>query len=51
MSLQQLKEEQHRKLLKRQNVNHSDIDINRRNQEIETTDSFTYLGCIITKDQ
>ncbi len=51
MSLQQLKEDQHRKVLKGQNVNHSDKDINIRNQKIETTDSFTYLGCPITKDQ
>jgi hypothetical protein len=51
MSLQQLKEDQHRKVLKGQNVNHSDININIRNQKIETADSFTYLGCTITKDQ
>lgn len=51
MSLQQLKEDQHRKVLKGQNVNCTDIDINIRNQKIETADSFTYLGCIITNDQ
>jgi hypothetical protein len=51
MSLQQLKEDQHRKVLKGQNINHSDIDINIRNQKIETTDSFTYLGCTISKNQ
>ncbi|CAF4230155.1 unnamed protein product [Rotaria magnacalcarata] len=51
MSLQQLKEDQHRKVLKGQNVNYTDIDINIRNQKIETAVSFTYLGCIITNDQ
>ena len=51
ISLQQLEEDQHRKVLKGQNVNHSDIDINIRNQKIETTDSFTYLGCTVTNDQ
>ncbi len=51
MSLQQLKEDHHRRVLKGQNVNHVDIDINIRNQKIETVDSFTYLGCTITKDQ
>jgi hypothetical protein len=51
MSLQQLKEDQNRKVLKGQNINHKNIDINIRNQKIETVDSFTYLGCTITKDQ
>ena len=52
MSLQQLKEDQHRKVLKGQVINYdNDININIRNQKIETVDSFTYLGCTITKDQ
>jgi hypothetical protein len=52
MSLQQLKEDQHRKVLKGQVINYDDdININIRNQKIETADSFTYLGCTITKDQ
>jgi hypothetical protein len=52
MSLKQLKEDQHRKVLKGQNINYDDdININIRNQKIETADSFTYLGCTITKDQ
>ena len=52
MSLQQLKEDQHRKVLKGQVINHDhDININIRNQKIEAVDSFTYLGCTVTKDQ
>ena len=52
MSLDQLKEDQHKKVLKRQIINYDDdINIDVRNQKIETTDSFTYLGCTITKDQ
>jgi hypothetical protein len=52
MSLQQLKEDQHRKVLKGQVINYDDdININIRNQKIETADSFTYLGCTMTKDQ
>jgi hypothetical protein len=44
MSLKQLKEDQYRKVLKGQNVNYTCIDINIRNQKIETADSFTYFG-------
>ena len=52
MSLLQLKEDQHRKVLKGQVINYDDdININIRNQKIETVDSFTYLGCTVTKDQ
>ena len=51
MSLQQLKQDQHRKALKGQNVNQDDIDIIIRKQKIAMTDSFTYLGCTITNDQ
>jgi hypothetical protein len=51
MSLQQLKEDQHKKVLKGQNVNYTDIDIKIRNQRIETADSYTCLSCTITKDQ
>jgi hypothetical protein len=52
MSLQQPKEDHHRKVLKGQVINcDNDININIRNQKIETADSFTYLGCTITKDQ
>ena len=52
MSLQQLKEDQNKKVLKGQVINYdNDININIRNQKIETADSFTYLGCTITKDQ
>ncbi|CAM4830075.1 unnamed protein product [Rotaria magnacalcarata] len=51
MTLQQLKEDQHGKVLKGQEVDHPNIDINIRNQKIETVDSFTYLGCTITRDQ
>ncbi len=51
MSLQQLEKNQHNKVLKGQKVTDVDIDINIRNQKIETADSFTYLGCTITKDQ
>ena len=52
MSLKQLKEDQHRKVLIGQNINYDDdINISIRNQKIESVDSFTYLGCTITKDQ
>ncbi|CAF4518527.1 unnamed protein product [Rotaria magnacalcarata] len=51
MTLQQLKEDQHGKVLKGQEVNHPNININIRNQKIETVDSFTYLRCTITRDQ
>jgi hypothetical protein len=51
MSLQQLEEDQHRKVLKGRNIIHKDIDIIIRNQKIETVDSFIYLGCTITKDE
>ncbi|CAF1670975.1 unnamed protein product [Rotaria magnacalcarata] len=50
-TLQQLKKDQHGKVLKGQEVDHPNIDINIRNQKIETVDSFTYLGCTITRDQ
>ncbi|CAF4045409.1 unnamed protein product, partial [Rotaria magnacalcarata] len=51
MTLQQLKEDQHGKVLKGHEVDHPNIDINIQNQKIETVDSFTYLGCTITRDQ
>ena len=52
MSLKQLKENQHRKVLLGQDVNYdNDININIRNQKIEVAETFTYLGCTITKDQ
>ena len=51
MSLQQLKQDQHRKALKGQNVNQDDIDIIIRKQKIAMTDSFTYLVCTVTNDQ
>jgi hypothetical protein len=52
MSLKQLKEDHHRKVLIGQDINYDkDININIRNQKIESADSFTYLGCTITKDQ
>jgi len=38
-------------VLKGQKVTDVDIDINIRNQKIATANSFTYLGCTITKDQ
>ena len=51
MSLQQLKQDQHRKALKGQNVNQDDIDVIIRKQKIAMTDSFTYLVCTVTNDQ
>lgn len=51
MSLQQLEEDQHRKILKGKIIKDYDIDICIRNQKIETADSFTYLGCTVTNDQ
>ena len=48
--LQQLKEDQHRKVLKRQKVNHDDVDISIRKQKIKITDSSMYLGCTVTND-
>jgi hypothetical protein len=51
MALQQFEEGQNRKVLKNLEVNHPIIDLNIRNQSIETVDSFTYLGCNVTKNQ
>ena len=35
-----------------QDINYDDdLDINIRNEKIEIADSFTYLGCTVTKDQ
>ena len=51
ISLQQLKENQHHQVLKGQHITNDNIDINIRNEKMETVDSFTYLGCTITQDQ
>ena len=52
MSLDQLKEDQHKTVLKRQIIDYdNDINIDIRNQKIEITKFFTYLGCTITKEQ
>jgi hypothetical protein len=50
MSLQQLKEN-NGKCLRNQEVDLPKIDITIRNQQIETVDSFTYLGCFLSRDQ
>ncbi|CAF1490575.1 unnamed protein product [Rotaria magnacalcarata] len=51
VTTQQLQEDQHRKVLRGQNINYTDMDISIRNQNIETADAFTYLGCTITNEQ
>jgi hypothetical protein len=51
MTLEQFEEDQNRKVLKNQEVKHTDIDLTIRNQKVETVDSFTYLGCNVTRDQ
>ena len=52
MSLKQLKKNQQKQVSIGQNINYNDnININVRNQNIETVDTFTYLGCTITNDQ
>ncbi|CAF4285898.1 unnamed protein product, partial [Adineta steineri] len=51
MTLQQYEEDQMRKVLKNLEVNHPIIDLNIRNQKIDNVDSFTYLGCNVTRDQ
>ncbi len=51
MTLQQYEKDQNRKVLKQNEVIFPDIDITIRNQKIETVESFTYLGCNITRDQ
>ena len=52
ISLKQLKEDQHKRVLIGQNINCiDDISINIRNQKVETVDSFAYLGCTITNNQ
>ncbi len=50
MSLQHFKQDIHGKILKNQEVDQPDIDIIIRNQKIETTNSFCYLGCVISRD-
>ncbi|CAF2069980.1 unnamed protein product [Rotaria magnacalcarata] len=50
MSLQQLQENQYRKVLRGQNANYTDININIRSQKIETADALAYLDCTITND-
>ncbi|CAF2588534.1 unnamed protein product [Rotaria sp. Silwood2] len=50
-TLQQFEENQNRKILKQNEMIFPDIDITIRNQKIEIAESFTYLGCNITRDQ
>jgi hypothetical protein len=51
MSIQQFRQDIHGKILKDQEVDQPNIDIIIRNQKIETTNSFCYLGCVISRDQ
>jgi hypothetical protein len=51
MSLQQFKQDIDGKIMKNQEVDQPDVDITIRNQRIETTDSFCYLGCSLFRDQ
>ncbi len=51
MSLQQFKQDASGKILKTQEVDQPDVDITIRDKKIETTDSFCYLGCLLSRDQ
>lgn len=51
MSLKQLKEDSARRIMKSEEVDTPDIDIVIRNQKVEIVESFSYLGCFISRDQ
>ena len=51
MSQQQFEVDANGKLLRDQEVDQPLISFEIRNQTIQTTDSFTYLGCVISRDQ
>jgi hypothetical protein len=51
MSQQQFEVDSNGKLLRNQEVDQPLISFEIRNQTIQTTDSFTYLGCVISRDQ
>ncbi|CAF4586432.1 unnamed protein product [Rotaria sp. Silwood2] len=51
MSLQQFKQDVNGKIFKNQEVDQFDVDILIRNHKIEITDSFCYLGCLLSRDQ
>ncbi|CAF4739663.1 unnamed protein product [Rotaria sp. Silwood2] len=51
MSLQQFKQDINGKISKNQEVDQLDVDIIIRNHKIEITDSFCYLGCLLSRDQ
>ena len=50
MSQQQFEVDANGKLLRHQEVDQPLISFEIRNQTIQTTDSFTYLGCVISRD-
>jgi hypothetical protein len=51
MTLKQLKEDSTRRIIKDEEVDIPDIDIMIRNQKVAIVDSFTYLGCSVSRDQ
>jgi hypothetical protein len=51
MSLQQYEIDANGKILKSQEIDQPDIVLEVRNQRIQTTDSFTYLRCLVSRDQ
>ena len=50
MSLQQYEIDKSGRILRNQEVDQPDIDFEIRNQRIQTTDSFTSLGCVVSRD-
>lgn len=51
MSLKQSQQDPNGRIIKGQMVNQHDFHINIRNEKIENTESFVYLGCCLTADQ
>jgi hypothetical protein len=51
MSLQEFEIDSNGKILKNKEVQHPDPNIVIRNQKVETVNSFSYLGCIVSRDQ
>ncbi|CAM4846245.1 unnamed protein product [Rotaria magnacalcarata] len=51
MTLKQLEVDQNNKIIHNHEVDQPDLDINIRNQKVETVNYFTYLGCGVSRDQ
>ncbi|CAF3348204.1 unnamed protein product [Rotaria socialis] len=51
MSMEEFEVDSNGKLNKQKKIQHPDLNIVIRNQKVEITDKFTYLGCAISRDQ